>query len=159
VTYRNPVHAEYFADPFVLRTRGAYYAYGTGRAIQGRAFEVLRSTDLVTWTSVGGALEPPAGLGFTDFWAPEVAEADGRWFMYYSGGVGEQGHLVRVAIAEAPEGPFRDQGVVLTPDERFAIDPAPVPRRRRAVVPLLRARRARRRPGRERRWRSTGWSA
>ena len=125
MTYTNPVYAQSFADPFVLRVGDGYVAYGTGRIVDGRAFEVLRSSDLVHWTSVGGALEPPADLDATDFWAPEVAAHDGRWFMYYSGGVGDAGHLLRVAVADAPEGPFRDQGLVLTPDERFAIDPHP----------------------------------
>jgi beta-xylosidase len=125
VRYTNPVHDGYFADPFVLKTDDGYVAYGTGRAVGGRAFEVLRSPDLVHWTSVGGALEPPAGVEATDYWAPEVAPSDGRWFMYYSCGVGEKGHLLRVAVADAPAGPFRDQGIVLTPDERFAIDPHP----------------------------------
>jgi beta-xylosidase len=123
--YRNPVYRGSFADPFALRTGDGYVAYGTGRIVGGRAFEVLRSDDLVHWTSAGGALEPPAGLEATDYWAPEVAEAEGRFFMYYSCGVGDKGHRIRVAVADAPEGPFRDQGVVLTPDERFAIDPHP----------------------------------
>jgi beta-xylosidase len=119
------VHPGYFADPFVLRTGGGYVAYGTGAAVGGRQFEVLRSDDLVHWRSVGGALEPLAEPWATDYWAPEVAEAEGRWFMYYSAGEGEKGHLVRVAVAEAPEGPFHDQGTALTPDERFAIDAHP----------------------------------
>jgi arabinan endo-1,5-alpha-L-arabinosidase len=67
-------------------------------------------------------LEDPAA---TDYWAPEVAEVDGRWFMYYSAGTGDQGHRLRVAVAESPLGPFHDQGVILSPDERFAIDPHP----------------------------------
>jgi arabinan endo-1,5-alpha-L-arabinosidase len=122
--YRNPVHDEYFADPFVLATEDGYVAIGTGRLVDGRAFEVLRSDDLVHWRSVGGALEVPAGLG-TDFWAPEVAHAEGRWWMYYSVGNGDVGHHLRVAVADDPTGPYVDQGVDLTPDERFAIDPSP----------------------------------
>jgi GH43 family beta-xylosidase len=93
--------------------------------VGGRAFEVLRSDDLVSWRSAGGALEPLRADWATDYWAPEVAFADGRWFMYYSAGEGDRGHLLRVAVAAAAEGPFRDQGIVLTPDERFAIDPHP----------------------------------
>jgi hypothetical protein len=31
-TYTNPVWHGYFADPFVLRHEGVYYAYGTGTA-------------------------------------------------------------------------------------------------------------------------------
>ena len=122
--YCNPVHDGYFADPFVMRTDDGYVAIGTGRSVDGKAFEVLRSEDLVHWRSVGGALVPPTGLG-TDFWAPEVAHADGRWWMYYSVGTGDAGHHLRVAVADDPVGPYRDQGVNLTPDERFAIDPHP----------------------------------
>ena len=89
--YCNPVHDGYFADPFVMRTDDGYVAIGTGRSVDGMVFEVLRSEDLVHWRSVGGALVPPPGQG-TDFWAPEVAHADGRWWMYYSVGTGDTGH-------------------------------------------------------------------
>jgi arabinan endo-1,5-alpha-L-arabinosidase len=114
----------YFADPFVLALPdGGYAAYGTGAMVDGRAFEVLRSPDLTRWERVGGALEP---LGEpTDYWAPEVAWHDGSFWLYYSAGVGDQGHLVRVAVCDSPWGPFRDAGLVLTPDERFAIDASP----------------------------------
>lgn len=125
IHYCNPVHDAYFADPFVLRVADGYVAYGTGRVIDGRAFEVLTSPDLVTWRSVGGALELlPPELG-SDYWAPEVAEAHGKWWMYYSVGVGDVGHHLRVAVADRPTGPFVDQGINLTPNERFAIDASP----------------------------------
>jgi arabinan endo-1,5-alpha-L-arabinosidase len=126
VHYRNPVYDAYFADPFVLRLDdGSYLAYGTGSVVGGRAFEVLSSPDLDDWTSVGGALEPaPDELG-SDYWAPEVAHIDGRWCLYYSVGHGDVGHHLRVAIADDPRGPFHDQGINLTPAERFAIDPHP----------------------------------
>lgn len=128
-SYRNPVHPGYFADPFALRVGDGYLAWGTGRVVGGRAFEVLASPDLVHWTSLGGALdrlapEVEARLG-TDYWAPEVVEADGRWWMYYSVGRGDTGHSLRVAVADRPEGPYADRGVDLTPGERFAIDPHP----------------------------------
>jgi beta-xylosidase len=124
-TFTNPVHAGYFADPFVLAVDGAYYAYGTGSVVRDRAFEVLRSPDLVHWETVGGALERLAEPWATDYWAPEVAQDGDRFYMYYSVGEDDKGHLIRVAVADRPEGPFRDQGLVLTPDERFAIDPHP----------------------------------
>ena len=54
-----------------------------------------------------------------------MAQADGRFWMYYSVGHGDAGHHLRVAVADAAEGPFRDLGIDLTPDERFAIDPHP----------------------------------
>lgn len=129
VPYSNPVYPGYFADPFVLETAGvpgsSYVAYGTGGVVDGRVFEVLVSSDLVSWRSVGGALVPLEVAAGSDYWAPEVAESDGRWWMYYSVGHGDVGHSVRVAVADSPLGPFEDCGVDLTPDELFAIDPSP----------------------------------
>ncbi|AFZ66475.1 glycoside hydrolase family 43 protein [Deinococcus peraridilitoris] len=132
-TYTNPVTSGYFADPFVLRHEGVYYAYGTGAAPEdggegaqrGYKFEVLRSEDLVDWTSLGGALEPLTDENAQDYWAPEVAFHDGAFYMYYSAGIGDKGHQIRVAISEKPEGPFRDAGAILTPDDPFTIDASP----------------------------------
>lgn len=120
-----PVYPGYFADPFVLAHEGRYYAYGTGpRPADGRVFEVLRSADLRHWVSLGGALAAPEDDPALAYWAPEVAAHDGRLFMYYSVGVGDQGHRLRLASAERPEGPFEDCGLELT-DAPFAIDPHP----------------------------------
>lgn len=126
-TFTNPVYAGYFADPFVLEHDGAYYAYGTGEHARydGRAFEVLRSEDLVNWTSLGGALEPLDLPTAQDYWAPEVAHRDGRFYMYFSAGLGDKHHQVRVAVSERPEGPFVDQGRVLTGNDPFTIDASP----------------------------------
>ena len=123
---RPVLHDGYFADPFVLFHGGLYYAYGTGLhgREEGRAFEVLSSPDLKTWTSHGGALTAysPEPL---DYWAPEVAVQGGRFYMYYSAGVGDVGHHLRVAVSDSPLGPFEDQGLNLTPGLPFAIDPSP----------------------------------
>lgn len=122
-----PVWDGYFADPFVLRLAdGGYVAYGTHPGSDGdRVFEALVSPDLEHWESAGAVLERlPARFG-EDYWAPEVAEADGAYWMYYSVGRGIEGHHIRVARADAPTGPFTDLGVDLTPDEVFAIDAHP----------------------------------
>ncbi len=120
-TYTNPLFDEYMADPFVLKYNGEYYAYGT--AVVGTcAIPVLHSTDLVNWRRLGNALAPfdPA---FDCYWAPEVAYENGTFFMYYSAGGREgEGHQVRVATAEHPTGPFRDNGTILAPDDPFTID-------------------------------------
>ena len=121
-----PVHSGYLADPFVLYAGGLYYAYGTGLhgADGGRDFEVLSPPDLQTGTSHGGALVPYSEEQL-DYWAPEVAQSGGRFYMYYSAGHGDQGHHIRVAVSDSPLGPFLDQGLNLTPNEPFAIDPHP----------------------------------
>lgn len=124
-TYTNPVYGRYFADPFLLQWDGMFYAYGTGREINGRVFEVLRSEDLVHWTSLGGAIEPRSGSLYEDWWAPEFAVSHGTFYMYHSAGIGDKQHKLRVAAAEQPWGPFIDLGRILTPDEPFAIDAHP----------------------------------
>jgi GH43 family beta-xylosidase len=119
----------YFADPFVLRlSGGGYVAYGThpnSGSDSYRVFEALVSPDLAEWTSAGPVLERLDDSFGSDYWAPEVAEASGAFWMYYSVGRGIDGHHLRVARSDTATGPFRDLGVDLTPDELFAIDAHP----------------------------------
>lgn len=144
LTYTNPVYAGYFADPFVWRYKGEYYAIGTGpveasgeieeaeKAASGmlgpfRIFPLLRSDDFVNWRYANAALEPPdPELGDT-FWAPEVAYNDGTFYLYYSVGHEDKNHQLRVATANHPLGQYRDTGVSLV-NQRvfpFTIDPHP----------------------------------
>ena len=123
---RSPVFEGYFADPFLAYFDGGYVAYGSNDFSLGvPGFEALRSTDLNTWTSAGtvfAGADPSLGDAY---WAPEVAFANGRYWMYYSVGHGIDGHHIRVAVADSPFGPFEDTGVNLTPEEPFAIDAHP----------------------------------
>lgn len=134
-TYVNPVYPGYFADPFVWRCGAVYYAIGTGPAEAAGAavsaatptvFPLLRSQDLVQWQEVGHALvRPDPSLGDA-FWAPEVVEAGGRWYLYYSVGFGDRLHHLRVAVGDRPTGPYVDVGALTSPEEvPFAIDPHP----------------------------------
>lgn len=130
-SYINPVYPHYFADPFVLHHQGSYYAYGTGlgghsdQAGHTMVFEVLHSTDLVNWQSLGGALELPFPDQALHYWAPEVAFDGKHFYLYYSAGVEDKGHRIRLAVAKTAQGPFKDQGLELTPHEPFAIDANP----------------------------------
>jgi beta-xylosidase len=127
-----PVYTGYFADPFVWRHESMYYAVGTGAAeAEGdagrRVFQMLQSPDLVTWTPTGcalAALHPDYGDAY---WAPEVASANKRCYLYYSVGRGDKAHHIRVAVSELPEGPYSDTGARITnPFEcPFAIDASP----------------------------------
>jgi beta-xylosidase len=132
--YQNPVHGEYFADPFVWRHGDEYWAVGTSahespaiQADQPAVFSLLRSKDFVTWSPAGKALvKPEPGLGDT-FWAPEVAFHDGVFHLYYSVGRADRDHQLRVATSRAPGGPYRDTGAPLLALSScpFAIDPHP----------------------------------
>ena len=134
-TYSNPVWHGYFADPFVLRHNGMYYAYGTGHGPEpgGWQFPVLRSPDLANWEYAGAALPPLKernGEPFTAYWAPEVAERDGRFYLYFSAATHhrDETHRLRVAVADKPEGPFEYMGQVKMSGplaDAFTIDASP----------------------------------
>ena len=123
-----PAWSGYCADPFVIRHESGYVMYGTTPEVlhDGLAFQMLVSDDLRTWSPAGGALSPTADSSeWTEHWAPEVAYQGGEYWMYYSAGIGESGHHLRVARARGPLGPFVDCGINLTPTLPFAIDPSP----------------------------------
>jgi beta-xylosidase len=133
--YTNPVYPGYFADPYVWRRGDDYFAIGTGpeeaegvvtESRHPSVFPILHSRDLVHWKSLGRALVRPGRAVGNSFWAPEVAYADGRWYLYYSVGHGDQRHQLRVAVSDDPAGPYGDC-VPLTDvaEVPFAIDPHP----------------------------------
>jgi len=135
-SYSNPVLDADFPDPAVLRAAdGVFYAYATQTTTQdGRSvnIQVASSRDLVSWTHLGDALPAkPAWASRTqDFWAPHVAEHDGRFYMYYSAKPDaaltdqSRGLCLAVATAERPEGPFTDVGRPLQCGPGFVnIDP------------------------------------
>jgi arabinan endo-1,5-alpha-L-arabinosidase len=124
--YQNPVYSGYFADPFVLSHEGRFYGVGTGPTESG-VLPTLQSDDFANWKPGPGALIPPAGYENGDFWAPEIAFREGRFYLYYSVGLGHTGHHLRVAVSDRPEGPYRDSGhPLLDPTSTpFAIDAHP----------------------------------
>jgi arabinan endo-1,5-alpha-L-arabinosidase len=129
-TYTNPVYANDMPDPTVIRYNGVYYAFGTtgDRRANGRIFTALRSTNLVNWEEIGGALTPPSPNTNYLYWAPEVTFNDGKFYLYYAmGGVEPEHFENRVATSSTPEGPYTDSGHVLADCEsnRFTIDPFP----------------------------------
>jgi beta-xylosidase len=132
MTTAQPVYTEYFADPYVWKHGGEYFAIGTGeREANGdpseMVFPLLRSKDLVRWIRAGRALlRPEATLG-THFWAPEVAFAQGKFWLYYSVGFAERGHQLRVATSDTPLGPYQDTDrPLIDPGQcAFAIDAHP----------------------------------
>ena len=130
-TYTNPVYAGSMPDPLVLQHRGTYYGFGTTggeRKPDGRIFSVLRSTNLVDWQELGGALTPPTPDAAYQYWAPEVAYDNGTFYLYYAmGGKEEEKFALRVATSSTPQGPYTDNGMPLLDCEhnRFTIDAHP----------------------------------
>ncbi|MBA4147172.1 MAG: family 43 glycosylhydrolase [Verrucomicrobia bacterium] len=142
LTYKNPVYSKYFADPYVWKHDGKYYAVGTGPLgtndhtvqdedlsssdFQGeeRAIPVLTSDNFVDWKFAGGALRVPPDLKHKPFWAPEVAFHKDHFYLYYSTAMEGLRHMLRVAKSRFPDGPYEDLGRLIgdTHDCPFAID-------------------------------------
>jgi GH43 family beta-xylosidase/uncharacterized protein YjdB len=103
-TYTNSVMPG-IADPYVLYHEGTYYLYGTHTAdwpMMQNGIKVYTSTDLVNWKEHDEwALHRDNSWGENRFWAPEVIEKDGKFYMYYA--VEER---LAVATSDSPLGPF-----------------------------------------------------
>jgi len=129
-TYTNPVCAINIPDPSVRKLASQYYVFGTtgnSHMSDGRIFSLFRSADLVHWAPLGGALVPPSEK-YQEYWAPEITERDGKYYLYYAAGYPEREHFViRVGLSDHPEGPYVDSGSVLQDCDtnRFTIDPYP----------------------------------
>jgi arabinan endo-1,5-alpha-L-arabinosidase len=130
--YTNPVIRWDFADPHVMKASdGFYYAYSTEHLTYERLayIQVARSRDLVDWELLPDAMpEKPEWSDTTrDFWAPGVIEADGRYYMYFSGiRDGTEGMCLGVATSESPAGPFDPEVEPLRCGDGFVnIDPMP----------------------------------
>jgi beta-xylosidase len=114
VTYKNPLDVA-FGDPFVLRASdGKYYMYGTSEDEKG--FRACVSDDLAHWTELGRVYEGalPESWTLKDFWAPEVYELNGKYYMLFSADWKEnpnnelENFRIGVAVSDSPRGPFKD---------------------------------------------------
>ena len=108
-TYKNPVFGQkQAADPGVLFYDGTYYCYSTSAPI---GYYVYTSKDLVNWTNEGLCADMMWGLSKNGmYWAPEVIEKDGKFYMIAS--VEEH---IGFAVADSPLGPF-------IPEENWLFD-------------------------------------
>ena len=118
-TFSNPLPVQ-LGDPYILHTGDIYFMYGTGGANKG--FAAYSSTDLVHWKSEGqvyfhnnknGWSNPDAKWGGA-YWAPEVFEVKGKFYLFYSAqwkenpANEEENFRIGVAVADKPTGPFID---------------------------------------------------
>lgn len=128
-TYMNPVINRSLPDPTIIRDKeGVFYLYSTESA---RNLPIYKSEDLVNWQFAGTAFsketrptfEPKGGL-----WAPDIDYIKKKYVLYYamSRWGGEETCGIGRAVADKPEGPFRDMGKLFTSNEiqvRNSIDP------------------------------------
>ena len=124
------------ADPHAMMIGDEMWVFptgGPGGSWAADRFGAFSSRDLRTWRPRGELIrrDQIAWIGADGapehfLWAPGVATRDGKWYLYYS--VGPQNPTpsrIGVAVADRPEGPYRDSGrPLVTGGNGFeAIDP------------------------------------
>jgi hypothetical protein len=97
-----------FPDPDVVLFGHTYYAYATN-SVAGN-IQIISTTDLNHWASVGNALPSLPGWAKADeTWAPSVTSRNGSYLMYYAAEFAPSGtQCISVATASNPAGPFID---------------------------------------------------
>lgn len=115
-------------DPSVVVYHGRYYFTQTSPSATyltvrtSSSIKTLASAPVdVVWR--GGEDGSPRA----QWWAPELHRIDGRWYIYASADDGSNAdHRLQVLEARAPLGPYRDDGELRTPGNRWSIDPSPL---------------------------------
>lgn len=114
ISYQNPLPVAY-GDPFVLKASdGKFYMYGTSENLNG--FKTYSSDNLKDWKDEGvvytGAT--PESWTVDCFWAPEVYELNGKYYILFSANwkhnptnEGEN-FRIGVAVSDKPTGPFEE---------------------------------------------------
>lgn len=112
-TFINPIIRARLPDPTVIRAAdGWYYLYATEDT---RNVPIWRSKDMVKWALIGTAFTDDSRPDFLEggmIWAPEINYIDGQYVLHYSMSVWGQHWTagIGVAVADKPEGPFKDLG-------------------------------------------------
>lgn len=110
---QTPISDRFSADPSPHFFAGQYYVYATddasnsGKYWDSTAWRLYASKDLKTWVDKGAPLDVTVfkwARPDAKAWAPEVAYRHGKYFFYAPVG----GDKIGVAVANRPEGPFRD---------------------------------------------------
>ena len=88
-------------------------------------YMVWESENLVDWEEVGLAynhFDQEEYWGTRDFWAPEVVERDGTFYMTFSARTEEDSLKTAIATSDSPTGPFMDANPDLIGQEGSYID-------------------------------------
>ncbi|HEX2585056.1 MAG TPA: glycoside hydrolase family 43 protein [Steroidobacteraceae bacterium] len=114
----NPIiQTNFTADPAPIVINGTVFLYTSHDEDDADAFKMIdwklyTSTDMVNWTdhgSVASLKTFPWAVQSNDAWAPQVAERNGKFYLYVPiSAHGDPKNVIAVAVADSPYGPFKD---------------------------------------------------
>lgn len=135
VTVVNPLFPGHYSDPQIRNFGKKFWIYPTACSVSGETrsrirfgFDAFSSDDLATWTRHPQIITDAdiSWMRGECLWAPDVQEKDGRYYLFFSAndpypvdrkggdftpveewGIQKNGGI-GVAVAERPEGPYRD---------------------------------------------------
>lgn len=103
----NDIHIR---DPFILFYDGMYYMYGTrgkGCWYECAGFDVYKSDDLENWSGPTKVFEANDSFwGTIQFWAPEVHEYKGKFYMLASFKAEGKCRATHILVSDAPDQMF-----------------------------------------------------
>lgn len=131
-------------DPSIVKSGDHYFCYSTDAAYGTTVrpgIQIRKSKDLFQWQFVGWAFNSLPAMGasyitqaggtpFQSLWAPYIMKVNNQYRLYYSlSSATLRLSAIGLATATAPEGPWTEQGLVVTSRNDFpavqtnAIDP------------------------------------
>jgi beta-xylosidase len=124
------------ADPHAIVIDGELWVFPTGGPVgawDADRFHAFSTTDLKDWRDRGELIRRDQikwvkadGAPERFLWAPGITTKNGKWYLYYSLGPNtpKPSHI-GVAVADRPEGPYKDSGKSLLVGRKGfeAIDP------------------------------------
>ncbi|MGI9107225.1 MAG: family 43 glycosylhydrolase [Pyrinomonadaceae bacterium] len=123
-SYTNPALAGDYPDPSVIRVGADYWATATS-SDWAPEFPILHSRDLVNWRIVGAVFHKRPAWSIGNYWAPEISQDRGRFYIYYTAKKKDGPLCVAVATARRPQGPYTDHGPLVC-QEVGSIDGYPI---------------------------------
>ncbi|MBM7603839.1 arabinan endo-1,5-alpha-L-arabinosidase [Metabacillus crassostreae] len=110
-------------DAEIIKVDDWYYTFSTDYMVAGTpspGIQIRKSKDMVNWSFVGRVFNSVSmeaaewTKGGNTFWAPDVIEMDGTFYLYYSvSSFGTRNSYIGLATSDSIEGPWEDQGAVV----------------------------------------------